>query len=507
MSTKLIRITTEDDSAIFDSQFDEDIVLEEKSQIALLSASFKTSDVIVLNGNNNRIDFQVGNASTIHSAFLTRGTYSVGNITDLLDDFQNKMNQGSVLSNTKEFGLQYQVSINKDHKVEFASIQNQLYSLDSTTSTSETEYKNITQPAGEGTILKCITDPNPVAISLNTARCYAVSPFTKGCGVHRMRIRNMTDNAQNGFVIGLTKNLEALRNGSLRQTDIECGIQLTDRSTRYEVKESSAGSFVPSTKVPNQVVNTGGAAPDGNDAPEIAFDGGVIKMRIHTNEGADSVFELGQYVYDYTTNPDLFPFICLYRDGDEIEVDKCNMNLDPFDVRPNLTFSKTQNHANLQTVKYPDIGSTANYKLNTFHDTMFESLGYASKVLYDKVVKDLSSPVVGIDRTFYLFGAENYIVELLNFPLKSYDSFFDYNSNGSKRGRANIIACIPVNENTGSSSTLGIVQYEANTPHFIGLDNKEQRLFRNIRARVVRDDYTPIESVGLATLTFLLKNN
>ena len=31
MSTKLIRITTEEDSAIFDSQFDEDIVLEEKS--------------------------------------------------------------------------------------------------------------------------------------------------------------------------------------------------------------------------------------------------------------------------------------------------------------------------------------------------------------------------------------------------------------------------------------------------------------------------------------------
>ena len=131
MSTKLIRITTEDDSAIFDSQFDEDIVLEEKSQIALLSASFKTSDVIILNGNNNRIDFQVGDETTRHSAFLTRGTYSVGNITDLLDDFQNKMNQGSVLSNPKEFGLQYQVSINKDHKVEFAGLQNQMHSLDS----------------------------------------------------------------------------------------------------------------------------------------------------------------------------------------------------------------------------------------------------------------------------------------------------------------------------------------------------------------------------------------
>ena len=505
MSSKLIRLTTSDENCIFDAQYDEDIVLDVNSSIALQSASFKTADVIIIDAIDNRIDFQAGGTS--HTQFLKTGQYSVSNIRDLLTDIQDKMNQASSLANPKEFGLQYAVNFNQNHKVQFRALQNQQVSLSNQTSylAGVVESRNMNNIVQENDVITALNDPNPLDININHAIAYGVTPFTRGCGVHRMRIKNMEATASNGFMIGLTKNLAALRGQTMALADIECAIQLTDRSSNYQVKETALGFFRPTTATTN-AISDDGPGPEGNDVVEIAFETGIIKLRLHTSVGGGTLTELGQYTYDYETKPDLYPFICLYRNDTNIGVDSHNMDLDPYTLSPASSLA----HAlpGLSTPQFPNTGASVNFKLQVYNDDLSESLGFASNVIYDITATELLPGVaVGSNRTFYLVGAENYLVELLNFPLRSYDSFYDPGSSGNKRGRANIIACIPVNELTGSAATLGVVQYEPNTPHFIGLDNKEERLIRNIRARIVRADYQEIESIGLSAITLLLKTN
>ena len=86
--------------------------------------------------------------------------------------------------------------------------------------------------------------------------------------------------------------------------------------------------------------------------------------------------------------------------------------------------------------------------------------------------------------------ADAFLVEMLNIPLDSYDSFV--------KQRKNLLAVVPESDSTG------VVIYEPSTPFFIDVKNQQDLLLRNIRARVVAPDYTPFAMRGLATMTILI---
>jgi hypothetical protein len=106
--------------------------------------------------------------------------------------------------------------------------------------------------------------------------------------------------------------------------------------------------------------------------------------------------------------------------------------------------------------------------------------------------------VIAPATSFSIFGSQNYLVELLNLPLNSYDSF------PSKRGRANILAVIPENEHE-SGNVENVLMYEPNEMTYISLTNKSELSLRNIRARIIFPDYTPIETIGLTTVVLHLR--
>ena len=89
-----------------------------------------------------------------------------------------------------------------------------------------------------------------------------------------------------------------------------------------------------------------------------------------------------------------------------------------------------------------------------------------------------------------------YLVELLNIPLNSYDGFSE--------GRKNILSVIPVNEkNVGQKDS--VLQYEANNLNYITLKNDFEFSLRNIRARIVNSRFEPINTEGLTSLTFFIR--
>jgi len=92
--------------------------------------------------------------------------------------------------------------------------------------------------------------------------------------------------------------------------------------------------------------------------------------------------------------------------------------------------------------------------------------------------------------------ADCFVVELLNIPLDTYDSF--------KKGRANVLAYVPYSE-VHIDSNSGLVQYEPSERYYLDLNNASNILLRNIKARIVAIDYSKIDLQGIATISMILR--
>jgi len=144
---------------------------------------------------------------------------------------------------------------------------------------------------------------------------------------------------------------------------------------------------------------------------------------------------------------------------------------------------------------------------NTFYDIEDMDLTFSTTaMLPDQIIIEYPSGgllqftvgVISPQLAFQSFGSQNYIVELLNLPLNSYDSFT------SKRGRSNILAVIPQNEfNFGNLDT--VLMYEPSEMTYISLTNNSELSLRNIRARIVFPDYSSIDTFGLSSLVLHLR--
>ena len=111
--------------------------------------------------------------------------------------------------------------------------------------------------------------------------------------------------------------------------------------------------------------------------------------------------------------------------------------------------------------------------------------------------------VLGENILYSALTSNIYMVEMLNMKLDSYDNFSDATSK-SKRGRSNILAVINANEfNTGNLDR--VLLYEPNDPIYISLLNANELSLRNIRARIVNLDYSPVRTFGTSTLTIHLR--
>ena len=111
------------------------------------------------------------------------------------------------------------------------------------------------------------------------------------------------------------------------------------------------------------------------------------------------------------------------------------------------------------------------------------------------------------NRDVELKYSDNFVVVLDSNPLESYDaSMFDYSTklNQSKfpnqmRGRRqNILATIADNDNTG------YLEFKAEVPTFIDLDNRFKQELKNIKIRVLDKDLNPLTTVGKSILTILI---
>lgn len=105
--------------------------------------------------------------------------------------------------------------------------------------------------------------------------------------------------------------------------------------------------------------------------------------------------------------------------------------------------------------------------------------------------------------------ANTYIIESQTFTLDSYDSYGlnlqDRRANGGG-SRRNILATIPIGEVPIGTTGAGIIQYEPSTLYYIAIKNRGDIVTRQIRFRLLNNQYQPIKTEGLTQMVILVKD-
>lgn len=96
-------------------------------------------------------------------------------------------------------------------------------------------------------------------------------------------------------------------------------------------------------------------------------------------------------------------------------------------------------------------------------------------------------------------GFENYIILLNNIPLEGYDTNQD--------GRKNILYTIVDKRDPSNPTTATHIAFNSQYPIFMKINNKNALSMRQIQARIVDERYNDINTLGISSLTMLVKRD
>ena len=481
---KLIRLVSTNPEGIFDNDFNSDIKIMENSKIAIQSLSMEVDNsFITIDNNNDLVEYNItnGTPANVKQVRLAHAIYDNTNFDHLLEDIELKINRSFTLGG-KNIGSQVQASSN--HKTKKINIH---FGYSPKQTGMFFDAKKVSQVVDNFS-----KTPGDADSTDDSARMTSGTPFSKGCGVLRIRIRDLTDSggnpSHNGFEIGLSSD-----NPSKYTTTT-----ITNKLHRIMVQRPQDGILTS--------INGGGLIQHGhtlhhhtlanlntNDILEIALAEGQIRLNLYQdNQGA--VIELASHnLTDEELVTDLFPYISFRGTSIHAQINKINTFYDPFKYS-NLNANAVDFNDDSDLSAYaPPIPRPPN-NLNTIYrlklnESLREFLGYEQ--IENFSIFQVPSFNFEAEKIFTAtLLNDNYVVELLNIDLESYD--------GREGKRRNILAVIPENDNNG------IIEYEPSTPYFLDMKNEKKNI-REIRARILRGDGEKIQTAGLSVLTLLIK--
>ena len=480
---KLIRLITEDNQALFDNTFNEDILIPRQSKIALQSVSIETeNDVLSLDAQNSNINFQVSNGFG-RSFNLTHKTYTNLNYDELLKDIENNLNLNTGFNSgsfevRRNYGLEWNVDLNNQKKV---SIQYQI-GINNEYPTNWNYVGNVERVSTlGGTWRQKSTEPNN---SNNNRSMLFKSYISRGCSFLRTRTGKYDNSLslppeENGYIIGLSlTDITNLTTDQITDDMLDFGIAVsTDALNVRRYYTVDKGNYTLSTTIPNY----DGSNSTGNDFQEVIKNFNRIELNIYQFGSAIPTNLLN---IPYETNNKLYPFI-IFRGG--------NVSLNSLRTIPSSYGSITQSISSvpeLGTPPTPNRFPSDNFI--EFSPSVAQFLGYNNpRQPQIGTIQAVEMDYIA-DLTFDPQDlADAFIIEMLNLKLESYDGLLNQ--------RKNILAVVP------QSNSSGTVIYETNTPLYIDLNNKNDILLRNLKIRIVKPDYSPVSLLGIGSMVILIE--
>lgn len=521
---RLLRLSTENDTGIFDNNFNHDILLEKDSQIGLQNIHFNLQNKFIkISNTNNVITYSLDNGAITRTIRLLYQTYDEQTIDILLEDISLKMNAQLEGNDPRELGKMWKVKLRNDKiHTEVKTSNLNFRSIDWTIP----EYSNVEISGTDDTPIfdRIIRNIGGSFVNNLNLLYNDTQSFTRGCGAMRVCINKLIDNLgpdaeDNGFTMGLAKTPPSEWGlTGIADSQMKYAIKIHKHSDNYSVYKDGIGWTAT-----NQGYLGGGGSDsikDQQDELEIQIsEGELIISLTHYDEPND------KYVYftllgtgasgggDPTPikidSNNLFPFIVVRGASPNFSLRAFEITLNPYGLSINNTYPPID-HAQFESARYSDSNTNIMRKLSAkplgipIAPEIIE-VNYSSELAdflgYNKVsqTQPMRSPFevhefqfVGTD-FFYINPSGLYLLELLDIELESYD--------GLTNSRRNILATLPVHVDNY------IVVYEPSNVNFINIKNANKRALRNIKARILTTGLDKVKITGMATVTLLLRDN
>jgi len=478
---KLLRLSSNNSTSLFDSTFNEDIILKPQSKVALKSLSIETkNDILIIDNFNSTIDFQVS-TGFVKSFNLAHNTYSNNNFNDLLLEIQTNLNKNTGFDLNdfevrRNYGLEWLAHIDTDKKVSVGYDLGTLGEYPNNWNYDTNLVERVT--TNNGTWKQKSTVPPS---NTNTRSVLFNTYISKGCSYIRCRTARFDNNlsihpASNGYIIGLsTTNISALEPDEITDDMLTYGIAVSCDSANIRKYFSVInGVYNLSAVVPVFIGNN----DVNNDFQEVIKNFENIELNVYQN-GSDIKISIG--VAPAVAEQKLYPYI-VFRGP--------NCSLNNLRTIPSPYSNITQS-ASVDLGAPPQPARNPSNNFIQFSQSLAEFLGFKNarqpqvNFINDVTVNYQADTIFKAEEI-----ADSFIVEALNLKLESYDAFLNQ--------RKNIIAVVP------KSNETGVIIYESENPVFIDLNNKNEILLRNLKIRVVRPDYSQVSQLGQSTLVLLI---
>ena len=356
---KLIRLAT-DNNGIFTSAFQNDMIIEKNSQMALLNLTFKTEfENITIDESNNIVTFQsdISTSETLFSGVIAQGTYTSQDLDTYYEAVELGLNSalsltysiGDITDQTERNSIYstFKILTRDDGKKEinyrFAPFLNPFRSLPTGpdrmffNETDTPQATNLTiLSTGDGDVTIRAKSTASVTTRQRTTFGIIDRHLNKGAGIFMARARDIIDNSSglqdNGFAIGLSN------------VPIPQGVLVTDMPQIYLENEIRINRFGDEI----MIINNGGSEqgtgiypqklsattyPNITDHDVIAFEMSEGNLNFVVYQEARDT-DVGQRVVLYTTKvlagKKYYPYLYVNGGSGNCVVDMVNITLDPF---------------------------------------------------------------------------------------------------------------------------------------------------------------------------------
>jgi len=522
---RLIRLSTDDNNAVFDTTFNTSISIKPGSQMALQSffTKIKNEEIIAF---DEVVTYNFDNVELVNVPLRSR-IYDRNNYEDLLDDIVfkltkswgtnifgsgNQYNFFNIGDNWKLGRQWYAYVDNSKINIDFKIAQN-TYDIEGDYAFSrDVGLQNLAPPAIQQDYIffnDGITDFTS-ELKFNVRSFY---PLASNSGYVRIRIGALEHDANNndpnapidneGFLLGLTATQKTnADNSTLLPEDIKFGIGVgysqADGEFRIYVVDDTDRPFI-SDQVPQITSTIPARNVDTNSYVEIRLQGSQIFFEYSTAD--EEVIEIRTInLADEEIAKPYYPFIVLHSDV-------VNMQLTSWD----WTFDPVAHPASNYEINTDAFSRDLDYDFmarpNIFYDFnaefTFRSLDFARFLGFNQTIitqnNVLQEPPRGfnsvsiIGDNIFKAGRQklNLLLEILNQNINSYDS--------EKKSRFNIISTL-------LSTDANFVVDDVPSIVFLDLLNKDEIDFRNIKIRLLDENFELVKVDGKATMTLLIKS-
>ena len=530
MSNRLIILNTDGTTpdglqGIFDAQFKEEIIIEEDSEIALQSTLINRNiNFLELGQFNNEITCRINTDGDSKVRFPI-GTYTKTNLLSFMKQAQNNLNKKLKLYMTGDDGTlravgrkinflidsseKVNITYTQEPLVRYTKKSNSIGNADWFVNDNSGGSLNFKGGSGGDHLGGYFTADNPEAVLENWGLPHHY--FSKGCGTMRARIalhNNTNNGVPAGMLIGLVSIdlVDKVNDGTLALNDISYGIRTNTNFLNeqvFQVKTPDSATWVDTTVTASNNTTYDSLT---NDVLFIRLDEGKIKLGVITHPDGALAIALSSTDYDYgttDTEKSYMPIVCVFGDETTSRLSRLGITFDS-DTSQNLDRIKNYATDNTEytTTEFSAatlavVGQTGKVELPVRFD--FPTIEMANFFGYNSQIQSLENPSSGIDFDYeannvisILLSTSTYLIELLNLSVDSYHS--------GEKGRKNILSSVPVVENN-----VGLIQYEPANLIYVALNNKYKQTIRNIRARVITNEFNGISTQGTSELNLLIR--